>query len=189
MCKKSRAFFAQTWRAARGLHKIQISGFFDVGGFGPKIIDFVKEFNKETAHSPKLKLLRPQNSVLARGSFLTKFLYKINEFGLEISKIENSRNLEFSRPRAAHQVCVKKAQRFLHKLGPQICVSTHPLPPAWISLRKLGSVYLHKSVGQVCAKKAGLFLHKPGGRPAASTKSRFRDFSMLAVSGPKSSIL
>ena len=122
------------------LLKIQISEIFDFRGFEPEIIDFVKEFNKETTPSPKLKLFRPQNSFLARGSFLTKFLYKINEFGLEISEIENFRNLDFSRPRAAHQICVEKAGLFLHKLGPQICVTTHPLSPAWISLRKLGSV-------------------------------------------------
>ena len=120
--------------------KIQISEIFDFGGFEPEIIDFVKEFNRETAPSPKLKLLRSKNSILERDSFRMKFLYKINEFGLETSKIENFRNLDFSRPRAAHQVCVEKARFFLHKLGLQICVATHPLPPAWISLRKLRHV-------------------------------------------------
>ena len=98
--------------------KIQISEIFDFGGFEPEIIDFVKEFNRETAPSPKLKLLRSKSSILERGSFLIKFLYKINEFGLETSKIENFRNLGFSRPRAAQQVCVEKAGLFLHKLGP-----------------------------------------------------------------------
>ena len=61
-----------------------------------------------------------------------KFLHKINEFGLETSKIENFRNLDFSRPRAAHEVCVEKARLFLHKLGAGECVSTR----ASISLRK-----------------------------------------------------
>ena len=93
-------------------------GFFDFRGFELEIIDFVKEFNRETALSPKLKLLRSKSSILERGSFLIKFLYKIHEFGRETSKIENFRNLDFSRPRAAQQVCVEKAGLFLHKLGP-----------------------------------------------------------------------
>ena len=135
----------------------------------------------ETAQTPKLNF--------GEGQLPYSIPLQSNEFGLETFKIENSRNQDFSRPRAAHQVCVEKAGLFLHTLGPQICVTTHPLPPAWISLRKLGSVYLHKSVGQVCVKKAQRFLHKPGGRPAASTKSRFREFSILAVSGAKSSNL
>ena len=146
------------------------------GGFGPEINEFVKEFSKETAPSPKQKLPRPQNSVLARGSFLIKFLYKVDDFGPETSKIEKSRNLDFSKPRAAHQVCVEKAGLFLHKLGRPICVSTHPLSPAWISLRKLRRVYLHILRHRVCVEKAGLFLHKPGGRPAALKNPDFGNF-------------
>ena len=98
--------------------KIQISEIFDFGGFEPEIIDFVKEFNRETAPSPKLKLLRSKNSILERDSFRMKFLYKINEFGLETSKIENFRNLDFSRPRAAQQVCVEKAGLFSTQTRP-----------------------------------------------------------------------
>ena len=80
------------------------------------------------------------------------------------------------RPRAARQVCVKKARLFLHNLDAGECVSTRAL----ISLRKskqaTEDVYLHKSAGRVCVEKARLFLHKPGGRPAALKNPDFGNF-------------
>ena len=49
VCVKKPGFFYTNLVGGPRPRKIQISGIFDFGDFEPEIIDFVKEFNKETA--------------------------------------------------------------------------------------------------------------------------------------------
>ena len=163
--------------------KIQISGIFDFGDFEAKLIDFVKEFSKETAPS-KTEFWGLSSFSFGEGavSLLNSFT-KSMILGPKPPKSKIPEIWILWRPRAARQVCVKKARLCLHKLGPPICVSTR----SPISLRKskqaAEDVYLHKSAGRVCVKSAALFLHKLGGRPVASKIPDFGHFRFWRFRG------